>query len=254
MLVLAEATYRDVRDLLAREPAAIALLPVGALEAHGPHLPLGTDVIIAEGLARRAGETLERGGRAAAMAPALAYSLTEYAAPFAGTTGVGAEAARGYLRDVLLGLGRAGFARLVVVNAHLEPAHLAVVRAAGDEARAVGRLAIAVPDPTTRPFLEAYQAAWNRRISHADAYETSLVLAERPALVREERTRLPANPSDLVAAMKSGRRSFVEAGGPEAYFGDPAAASLGEGEWLYERLVTLVREAAAALGPATIAP
>jgi creatinine amidohydrolase len=48
--------------------------------------------------------------------------------------------------------------------------------------------------------------------------------------------------------MKAGKRTFAEAGGPEAYFGDPAAASAAEGEWLFQRLVALVREAAAAFG------
>ena len=46
----AEMTWEEVRD--ATEPGSVAILPVGAVEAHGPHLPIGTDVIIAEGMAR----------------------------------------------------------------------------------------------------------------------------------------------------------------------------------------------------------
>src|SRR5262245_63264369 len=107
MIVLGEATWTEVRDLLREAPDAIALLPVGSLEAYGPHLPLATDVVIAEGLARRVAQALAREAIEVAISPAVAYALTEYAAGFAGTTGVGAEAARAYLRDVVLGLGRA---------------------------------------------------------------------------------------------------------------------------------------------------
>jgi creatinine amidohydrolase len=241
MILLAEATWTEIHELFVRAPDTVALLPVGAVEAHGPHLPLATDVVIAEGLARRLSAALEREGGSVALAPAIAYSLTEYGEAFAGTAGVGAEAARLYLRDVILGLARAGFSRVVVLNAHLEPAHLALLRAAAEEARRT--VEVVVPETTARAFRDAYQAAWGRRISHADAYETSLLLAEQPALVREVRAGLPPNPSDLVAAMKAGKRSFAEAGGPQAYFGDPAAASAAEGEWIYQRLVDVAREA-----------
>ncbi|HWN67087.1 MAG TPA: creatininase family protein, partial [Haliangium sp.] len=56
VLRLAEMTWEELRDV-PRE-RAVAILPVGATEAHGPHLPLGTDVIIAEAMARRGAERL----------------------------------------------------------------------------------------------------------------------------------------------------------------------------------------------------
>src|SRR5262245_39517096 len=47
---LADLTWEEVRDL--DHARAVAILPVGAVEAHGPHLPLGTDVVIARAMAR----------------------------------------------------------------------------------------------------------------------------------------------------------------------------------------------------------
>ncbi|HTM01620.1 MAG TPA: creatininase family protein, partial [Candidatus Omnitrophota bacterium] len=65
----ADLTWEEVRDL--DRPRAVALLPVGAVEAHGPHLPLATDVILAEAMAEAAAARLEAEGRLAVVLPAL---------------------------------------------------------------------------------------------------------------------------------------------------------------------------------------
>jgi len=83
MTDLAKHTWPEVEALLARGCAAI--LPVGATEAHGPHLPLDTDVTIALGMARRAAESLAAEDRACVVLPPVAYSVADFAAPFAGT-------------------------------------------------------------------------------------------------------------------------------------------------------------------------
>ena len=57
----AELTWEEVRDL--DRPSAVAILPVGAVEAHGPHLPLGTDVVIAEAMARACAERVSEAGQ-----------------------------------------------------------------------------------------------------------------------------------------------------------------------------------------------
>lgn len=234
-LVLAEAAWVDVRDLLARAPDAIALLPVGALEAHGPHLPLATDVVIAEGLCRRAAAALEAEGRLAAIAPAIVYSVTDYAGGFAGTAGISAEVATAHVRGVVTGLAAAGFRRVVLANAHLEPAHVASLRGALEGTDAI------IADCTERRFARTLTEEYKRGACHAGCYETSLILAERPGLVRDERrARLPPLAIDLARAMRAGVRTFGAAGAADAYFGDPAAATPAEGEWIFARLVAMV--------------
>jgi creatinine amidohydrolase len=242
VLTLADATWTEVRAFLLAAPDAIALVPVGATEAHGPHLPLATDVIIAEGTVKRAAAALEARGRRVARAPALAYSVTHYAGGFAGTAGVEVEAARAYVADVCRGLGRAGFARVCLVNAHLEPAHVEVLRGAAAQVSGEqgGALRVAFADKTERRFARTLTDEYKRGACHAGSYETSLVLAERPELVRDVRRELVPVQIDLARAMQEGKRTFVEAGAPEAYFGDPAAATAEEGEWIYARLVDMV--------------
>jgi creatinine amidohydrolase len=237
---LADATWTEIHEIIHRAPRVIALVPVGATEAHGPHLPLATDVIIAEGTVRRAAAALAAKGHEIVIAPALAYSVTHYAGGFAGTAGVGEASARAYVRDVCTGLGHAGFVRVVLVNAHLEPAHVAVLRGAAADATQ-GLLRVAFADKTEKRFARTLTDEYKRGECHAGSYETSLVLAERPELVRNAaRMALPPVPINLAHAMKAGKKTFVESGADSAYFGNPAGATVEEGEWIYARLVEMV--------------
>src|SRR5207247_9165151 len=86
VLDLAQLTWEEVRDL--DRAKAVAILPVGAIEAHGPHLPLATDVIIAETMARAAAARLATHGYDAVLLPPLTYTAAEFAAGFPGTVSV----------------------------------------------------------------------------------------------------------------------------------------------------------------------
>ncbi|MBX5480528.1 MAG: creatininase family protein [Myxococcaceae bacterium] len=231
----AHLTWPEMKRLA--DDGAIALLPVGSTEAHGPHLPLNVDVVIAEEVARRVAERLAAAGRRGVVFPAICYGLTDFAAKFAGTVSVSATATAQYLQEVLCGIASHGFARIGVLNHHVEPAHFKVVHEAAKAAAARCGATIVVPDHRRRPFVERLGDEFTRGGSHAGEYETSLVLAAAPQLVREEvRRNLPELAVDLPGRIKAGARDFHEAGGPEAYFGAPARASAEEGHRLYELL------------------
>ena len=83
---LADMTWEEVRDM--DRARTVALLPVGATEAHGPHLPLETDVIIARAMARAAAAPLAARGLASVVLPPLAYTAAPFAAAFPGTLSV----------------------------------------------------------------------------------------------------------------------------------------------------------------------
>ena len=79
---------------------------------------------------------------------------------------------------------------------------------------------------------------------HAGRFETSVVLAERPDLVRDGiRAELPANPASLSRAIREGKTSFEAAGGPRAYFGWPADATAEEGRALIDALGGILEQA-----------
>jgi len=240
-LFAAELTWPEMKAHV--EQGAIALLPVGSTEAHGPHLPLNVDVVIAEAVCRRTAEVLSRDGQRAVIFPPVSYGLTDFAADFSGTVSVDAETTQRYLEGVLAGIVRHGFSKVAVVNHHVEPAHFKVVHEAARAVAARTNAKIIVPDHRRRPFVEQLGDEFVHGGSHAGVYETSLVLAAAPQLVREPvRRELPALEIDLPGRIKAGAKTFAECGGENAYFGSPAQASGAEGE----RLLTLLADFTAA--------
>ncbi|MEM9190659.1 MAG: creatininase family protein [Myxococcota bacterium] len=235
---LSELSYPEAEQALSRGDV-FALLPTGATEAHGPHLPLSTDVIISENGALRAVELLRGEDLAALVLPPIAYSVTEFASDFCGTVSIPVAAAQAYVREVILGAVRTGFRGVVICNAHLEPGNIQALHGAVADARAAGA-AVVFPDVTRKPHALRLGEEFRSGACHAGSYETSLVLAADPFIVRSDLAkRLPANPISLSRAIRDGKNSFVEAGGPDAYFGDPAAASAAEGDALYRELADI---------------
>lgn len=226
---------------------AVAILPLGAVEAHGPHLPLGTDGAIAGAMAASAAARLADRGLLPLLLPPLPYAAAPFASGFAGTLSVGAETVTALVVEVARALAGQGIRLLALANAHLDPAHLASLHAAAAAIRQERLLAVAFPDLTARPWGSRLSDEFRSGACHAGRFESSVVLAVAPGLVREElRRALPANPISLSRAIRAGVASFEAAGGPEAYFGDPAAASATEGEATVELLGGILEDAVVA--------
>ena len=139
MQPLAAMTWEEARDAGGRGAAAI--LPVGAVEAHGPHLPLETDVIIAEAMARAGAGRLVAGGVRVVVLPPLVYTAAAFAQGFAGTVSLRPETVTATVIDIAGSLARHGFGVLAIANAHLDPAHLASLDAAVEDILRQGALA-----------------------------------------------------------------------------------------------------------------
>lgn len=241
---LAELTYTRFEAL--DRSRCVALLPVGAIEAHGPHLPLGTDGVIAEAMAGRATELLAREGYTALVLPGLDFTVARFARNFPGTFSFRPETVRFFLQDLTADLARWGLAALGVANAHLDPVHLECLQ----QGLASAPLPVAFPNLTRRSHATRLSTEFQSGACHAGQYEGSIVLAARPELVGLETAReLPDNPRSLVDAIRAGHGSFEEAGGPHAYFGSPRGINAEEGREsiavlgriLAEELLTLLR-------------
>jgi creatinine amidohydrolase len=189
-LLLEEMTWPEVSEAAARGLPVV--LPVGATEQHGPHLPLNTDCLIPVGIAR------EVAGRVPlVVAPPMRFGaksrpLSGGGESFPGTISLSGHTLIDTLHEVLGALARSGFARLVLQNWHYENAGF-LWEAADLASRDHSHIRIVVLD---RPFPEfsAEQLAelfppdhpgWN--VEHASSMETSLMLVLHPELVHLDR-------------------------------------------------------------------
>jgi len=242
---LAQLTWEEVRDL--DREHTLVVLPVGAIEAHGPHLPLDTDVVIATAMARAGARKLAARGRLVVILPALAYTAASFGAAFHGTLSISAITVTALIVDVARNLSGQGFRLLALANVHLDPEHLTALNEAVKLAKTDRLLPIIFPDLTRKPWGARLGEEFKSGACHAGQFESSIVIAERPDGVRETiRASLVANPISLSQAIKAGKRTFDAAGGPRAYFGDPAAATADEGARLIDALGAILEEAVSA--------
>lgn len=197
---------------LARGAPPRLLVPLGATEQHGPHLPLATDTIIATALAERA--ALERPGLA--VAPALPYGASGEHAGFPGTLSLGRDALTAALVELVRSADH--FADVVLVSWH------------GGNAEAVGRaIARSRRDGRRASCWEPSLAAVGGD-AHAGRIETSLMLAIAPELVGAARPIGRTEP--LAALLPELRRHGVRALSPTGVLGDAQGASGAEGQAL----------------------
>lgn len=238
---LAKLTWPEAKEILASDP--VALLPVGATEAHGPHLPLDTDVTIATAQARRAAEILDEAGVTTLVLPPIAYTLAQFAFGFPGTITVRPTTLWNIVEDVVESLEQHGVRRVVLCNAHLEKQHVDLLRGVcKDHAELLPNKAqLLFPDITRRRWASTLGDEFKSGECHAGRYESSIVMAADGASVRDaERRALEPKTVGLIEKMLGGAKDFIEIGADEAWCGDPASATEEEGRALVDQLGHIV--------------
>jgi creatinine amidohydrolase len=228
--LLAELTWPQIAELVAAGEE-LCLLPVGATEQHGPHLPVATDTEIAEAVCR---EASRRTG--VPLLPTLwATSSQAHTTAWPGTLSLPPRR----LVDIVVELSRwvhaSGFARLLVLNGHVGNA--APLRVAVDEIRARGDLRTGLLSwyeltPEIAAEVTADAVDW-----HAHAAETSLMLHLRPELVDMTQVRDdPDRTEGLVFSYTVAETSR------EGLTGKPSSASAEQGARLFEAVVAALVE------------
>lgn len=226
--VLETMTWPDVAGAVAAG-ATTVILPLGATEQHGPHLPLSTDTVRATALAEALAGCLP----GTLVAPALPFGCSDEHSGFAGLIGLDHDTLAAVIVDCARRLAGWGIARLVLLSAHGGNA-AALDRAAARLADELPALEVAVlgGGAAVSEAVLAIAAAESVPASalglHAGEGETSEMLALRPDLVRMHRA-VPGMCSDgegLIAALE---REGLRAVTPTGILGNPTGAEAGRG-------------------------
>lgn len=214
-----------VRPTTGLDPAnrPLLLVPLGATEQHGPHLPLDTDTRIATAWAQALAGRL---GSPTLVAPALPYGSSGEHQSFPGTLSIGQTVLHSLILELVRSAAEA-FRRVVLVCGHggNAVAVAGAVRQATDEGHALSALFPHWPDDS-HFVVDA----------HAGRTETSLMLYLAPETVRLD-AAAPGNTntlSHLLPALRSGGVAAVSANG---VLGDPTGANAREGYLLFDDLV-----------------
>lgn len=243
--VLLETNYRRLLD----DPPNVAVLPWGATEAHGYHLPYGTDYFEGTALAHRAAElAIERGGKPIVL-PTIPFGNDEQQLDQVATISITTRTAAAILRDVVRSLKKQGIDRLLLVNAHGGNEFKPLVR---DLAGEFGSLIVVVNFwqlAVDKPSQIFYQPG-----DHADEMETSLMLHLHPELVEMEQA---GDGRRVEFAIEALRRPGVWTPRPWSHThpdtgsGDPRKASAEKGQEYFEAVAAELAKVIEGISKAT---
>lgn len=238
-MLLAEMTWQQIHEL---NRSTVVVIPFGAMEQHGRHLPLETDALIAAELSARLDVACEH---RLLVLPTQWLGLSTHHMTFAGTISASVETYLALATEIISSIAQAGFAKILVLNAH--GGNVSALDVVLTKCRLL--------HPHTRIVLVTY---WNLAakelgalresaaggMGHACELETSLLLAAKPAVVRRDRMQPDgrwSNSEFLGKDMLSGgpagvSRTFAEIseyGG----VGDPRTASEQKGKDFFDAII-----------------
>lgn len=243
---MVDMTYQEVEE--ASKRGAILLWPLGVIEEHGPHLPLGTDIYNAYATMKQVARLLKAKGTEVLIAPPMYWGINDATGAFAGSFSVRPSTLKAIIEDTFASFRKDGFQVVYMITGHGDRLHNQVIAEGVEAARSSTGMRGFVAMPSvmkdrlglkgTEPHVVLIEgpspaAQPPRYIEvHAGAGETSNVWFNFPLLVK---TELIPNlldtkygPDDLAEWRKGWDNARTKT--PLGYFGDPASASATAGE------------------------
>lgn len=239
-------------DSLTRE--SICVLPIGAIEQHGPHLPVATDTLIAEAISDELDAACKN---ALLVLPALSITCSKHHMAFAGTLTIDHSTFRATVEHVLRSAANHGFRRFFLLNAH-----------GGNMAQGVASIEELA---STLPACEVVFTTWFRAaadelrplvegaypaVGHACEFETSLIMAIRPDLVDYEAIAddgmVPTScllRGDMLSGAPATRSVPFDKITTNGVWGKPSLASVKKGRKILDSTIPVLKELLAAYWP-----
>lgn len=244
VLHLAQIPFPEV-ERVARSGRSLVILPVGVVEEHGAHLPLGSDSFAAEAYAAATAPHLEQSGYEVIIAPTVPYGVARAAIDFPGTLSLEPETLKSLIVEIGCSLAKHGLKRLVILNGHRDKHHM---QALGEARDTLARDDLAqvlcvgfVSDPALTAAChregvhELSRSARPDREGHGGEWETSLGLYCFPEYVRRDIIgQLEPNFDYDVDAFRNETKDYWSLSGGRGYFGSPQSGSDETGRKIVE--------------------
>jgi creatinine amidohydrolase len=238
VLELDRLTWPEVRSAQERGRDTV-VIAFGATEQHGPHMPLATDALLGDHMARAVAERLD-----AFLAPTVRVGCSEHHLAFPGTLSLSQETFRALVADIVRSLARGGFRRVVLLPTH--GGNFGPLAAAADELEDSVDIEVRALTDLSALFALAQLGAEKFGVSlgegglHAGEWETSMLMAIHPELVHTERSE-PGFTGDPQKAME-GIFAGVQSLAPNGVIGDPTQASEEHGERYWQEALSIALE------------
>ncbi len=230
---MGQLTWKDVESL---PKNTIFFLTIGPMEAHGPHLPISTDFLIAKEVEKRVMEILKNKEINCIALPSLPIGVCKYLKNFAGTFSVEWKSLYKILLKILEQLSEHDFKYVIICNFHMDPLHIKAIHKAIKKAENFGIVAC---EPLSIYYYRGELFEKLEGEIHADVKETSLALYLFPEMVKNYKIKEFIIKVGLLDALKN----FKELGAIDAYIGSPAKSNAEYGEKLFKKLVEKCLEA-----------
>jgi creatinine amidohydrolase len=248
-------TWPEIKDAIGRVPQPVVAIPFGAVEDHGPHLPLSTDNDILESVLSEAGRRAEGD---LLVTPTIPFGLDEHHMDFPGTITVDMEICLAYVAQSAISVARHGFSHILIVNGHgsnqsiCDLAARKCVLATGAVCAAT-TVNAAVNPALVADVLDASRRGGSGSVGHACEYETAMMLHALPDYVQMDKARRDIGqlklkyfnwdyPEPSAYVYQAWWSTFTK----EGVCGDAAAATPEFGKLMWEttvtRFVELLRE------------
>lgn len=231
---------------------SIVLLPLSPIEEHGPHLPLGTDILAAQDIAETAAGYLCKDNPLlqVVLSPTIPLGCSDVTADFPGTISLRGKTLYHLLVDFCSGLAKSGFKYIIIVNHHLDSVHLKAIMAAIETVtkefqvkiiETAGR--ILYSGMTLDEITNGEELGLSMKTEvHADVRETSYIKYRYPHLLKQTPEQLSPVLINVREGIRNGLKTFKTMGAEQGYIGSPALASENLGRIHLEEQAQIIAE------------